>query len=437
MSTPAWSRALADLVGAPLQVLDAEGVRGWVTDGLQESEQLDFKAELYGNGDSQRRELAGDLAAFANHRGGLLILGVGENDHGAADSLPLVELTDAEQRRVHQIVAANVFPHLPIEVFSTALEDGGRGVMIIAVAPSPLRPHAVAVNDALRYPRRQGTVTRYLSESEVADLYRDRFAIQRDEVERVSAIRREAIAEIDQDGAVWVAVSAVPTGAGSLMVSDETIVNTQAWAQRFMGDDYVAGFLGQAAPLVRPGLRRLRVLTNYAHNSPPNYQYAELHTDGAAVAMHRLFTGRDAPSEGEPLPLLNMPLLWTAAKALNVVAAHALNVGAWGEVLVELTVFGPPRVLAWVSHGHFIERITGARVLEDDVVSKHTFSLSDLTAGTQPLLAATRLILMDVFNAFGSSEVQALTPNGALDTGYIGGAPELRAWAEQNNVAIE
>ena len=123
MSTPSWSRALADLVGAPLQALDAERVRGLVADGVRESEQLAFKAEPYGNGESRRRDLAGDLAAFANHRGGLVILGVAEDDHGAAVSTPLVELTDDEQRRIHQIVASNVFPHLPI----VRIQGVGRG----------------------------------------------------------------------------------------------------------------------------------------------------------------------------------------------------------------------------------------------------------------------------------------------------------------------
>jgi hypothetical protein len=63
--------------------------------------------------------------------------------------------------------------------------------------------------------------------------------------------------------------------------------------------------------------------------------------------------------------------------------------------------------------------------------------LSDLTAGLQPLLAATRLVLTDVFNAFGSPGVGALTPDGALAARYIGAARELHAWAERNHVAIE
>ena len=51
---------------------------------------------------------------------------------------------------------------------------GGHGFYLIAVPPSPTRPRAVHVNEALRYPKRNGATTRYLSEPEVAAAYRDR-----------------------------------------------------------------------------------------------------------------------------------------------------------------------------------------------------------------------------------------------------------------------
>src|SRR3712207_3632846 len=105
VSTPAWSRPLADLLGAPLHAIDAGRVNAWVVEGVREGEQIDFKRELYGNGDSARRELAGDPAAFANHRGGLLILGVDEDSQGAAAAVSTVPLSDAEEGRIHQIVA--------------------------------------------------------------------------------------------------------------------------------------------------------------------------------------------------------------------------------------------------------------------------------------------------------------------------------------------
>jgi hypothetical protein len=44
---------------------------------------LDFKAALYGRGDSERRALAGDAAALADTAGGVIVLGVAEDDqHG-------------------------------------------------------------------------------------------------------------------------------------------------------------------------------------------------------------------------------------------------------------------------------------------------------------------------------------------------------------------
>jgi hypothetical protein len=84
-------------------------------------------------------------------------------------------------------------------------------VVLIAVPRSPLAPHAVVVNDGLRYPRRNSATTRYLSEPEVADAYRARFAAPRRQADRASKIEADALSRLDTtEDHVWIAVSLVP-----------------------------------------------------------------------------------------------------------------------------------------------------------------------------------------------------------------------------------
>jgi predicted HTH transcriptional regulator len=49
---------------------------------------LEFKGELYGGNDRAKRDLAGDVAALANTAGGVLLLGVTEDDQARATELP-------------------------------------------------------------------------------------------------------------------------------------------------------------------------------------------------------------------------------------------------------------------------------------------------------------------------------------------------------------
>ncbi len=81
---------------------------------------------------------------------------------------------------------------------------------MIAVPRSPAAPHAVLVNEALRYPRRNGATTRYLSEPEVAAAYRERLAGARRQSTRISEVQREALERLNPEGLPWVVVTLVP-----------------------------------------------------------------------------------------------------------------------------------------------------------------------------------------------------------------------------------
>ncbi|MGH3908737.1 MAG: AlbA family DNA-binding domain-containing protein [Pseudonocardiaceae bacterium] len=100
------SRRLETLFGVTLGQLEEQHLAVLVTSGTQESFDLDFKVDHYGSSDSKRRELAGDVAAMANTAGGVVIIGVQEDDQARAISTPGVVVTDAEVARIRQVVAA-------------------------------------------------------------------------------------------------------------------------------------------------------------------------------------------------------------------------------------------------------------------------------------------------------------------------------------------
>jgi len=150
------SRRLESVFGAPVDVLTAAHIHALITASVQEAFDLDFKETLYGRGDSEKRALAGDVAALANTAGGVIVLGIREDDHACAEAAPGIELSDGEVGRIRQVVASLVAPMPVMDVFtvpdtsaSAATQAAGgaapsRGFIIIAVPRSPNAPHAVS-----------------------------------------------------------------------------------------------------------------------------------------------------------------------------------------------------------------------------------------------------------------------------------------------------
>jgi predicted HTH transcriptional regulator len=125
--------------------------------GVPEDADLDYKQQIYGSSDSDKRDLAGDVAALANTLGGLLLIGVQENETGNAAQLSPVLITGQENVRIRQIVATYVAPIPQFEIFHVpSANTPPNSYLLLVVAPSPYRPHAVRVNESLRYPVRDG-----------------------------------------------------------------------------------------------------------------------------------------------------------------------------------------------------------------------------------------------------------------------------------------
>jgi hypothetical protein len=148
------------------------------------------------------------------------------------------------------------------------------------VARSPLGPHAVLVNEGLRYPRRNGAVIRYLSEPEVATAYRQRFAEAHRQSDRAGEIERQILSRLTtQDNRCWVVVSLVPDLQGELLIDQATLRQVQLAAQPQAHGSADQPGMDQVAV----GRRCLLVGDAMDNSLAARWLAAELHSDGAGA----------------------------------------------------------------------------------------------------------------------------------------------------------
>jgi hypothetical protein len=322
---PAWSGRLRAIFGAPLGEVEYEHIEALIPAQVSEAADLDFKEALYGNSAGDKHELCKDVAAMRNHRGGVIVLGV-RDDNGVAVAVAGVAISDDEALRMRQIVAAGTAPHAEFEIRPVAGPTEGSGFYLLVADPSPYRPHAVVVNDGLRFPRRDGTTTRWLSEVEVADLYRDRFRGQADQLDRLARIGGEARDRVVPDGP-WLVAAAVPNHAGSLSISFPGRRAIEEWARtEHTSTDFVDGFFEPPAVVMAGvGVERYTLTTHFDQGQQANHAYAECHTDGAAAAARILYT----PTHSDDgVTVIDTSLVMTTAKCLRLIGRHARRAGA-------------------------------------------------------------------------------------------------------------
>ena len=433
MTGAAPASTLTDLLGVPIAAVTAQDIARLVTERITETDELDFKATLYGKDEAAKIELCKDIAGLCNHRGGAILLGVGEKD-AIANGCPEVELSDAEARRMRQIVAAGTAPYAAFDIQAVAGGEAGRGFYLLLAEPSPFRPHAVLVDGGLRYPRRDGTITRYLTEAEVADMYRDRFRGEKQQTERLTRIADEMLQMIDpSDDITWLVVSLVPNSPGDLSIGFDGLREIEEWARPVPGaNEILDAFFAEMSAIAGVGVERYTLTSPADERKLAKYPYAVCFTDGAASTAVRVRKGEGGPQMSQETVVLAAHLVLRAATSLRFAGRHAARAGVRGDAVVHARVFGPHSLLAF-NHSGLTEPYPHAYKVRE-ARSSLTLPISALTGAPQDAFAATRLMLADIFNAYGCPEVPQIAPDGTLRTLYFPKNYEVAQWAEQRDV---
>jgi hypothetical protein len=280
------SRRLEQIFGAPLEEVTREHLHGLATAGAAEAADLEFKSQLL-KGESGNKKLAILVAALANTVGGVVVFGVDENEQACVAGFPGVEVSDAVERQMQQAIASTVFPLPQYKLHRVAEEPGAdRGFYLLIVAADGSTPHGVLINEAYRYPRRNGASTISLSESEIAAAYRDRFRARDELTKRLFEVGGDAELGLSPD-TPWLVVSLVPDVVGNLQISRSVYDDFErAWRGKSVwpfGPNRDSIHFGQC----RVGPGKLRTDDGWQRAQQgvglAERGLMELHTDGAGV----------------------------------------------------------------------------------------------------------------------------------------------------------
>jgi hypothetical protein len=246
-------------LGTQLDGADAAAVLRLL--GLPETEDLDFKRELY----KDTADLCVDVAAMANSGGGVIVIGLDEQGTGVAAAATPVALSDSEELRMRQAVASTVAP-LPTW-YVVAVHDpaagSAMGFYLLAVAGTDQAPHALRKGPSLKYPARNGTSTRYLTEHEVADAYRNRFDGARARLDRLNAVHHEVQLRNPGSSYVpWLTVAVVPTGRARLSMSTAAVAAADRWLAAVIDEMPHGTNFNEMHRNVVAGLRCFEVIRN-------------------------------------------------------------------------------------------------------------------------------------------------------------------------------
>ena len=441
------SARLEALLGTRIEQAGHADLSALVSDRVPEAFDLDFKSEMYGPTDRDRRDAATDIAALANTAGGLLVLGIEEDEQARAAAAPGVAVTEADERRIRQIVGSQVVPMPVIDVLRVEdLKKPGHGLVLIAVPRSPLAPHAVVVNEGLRYPKRNGATIRYLSEPEVADAYRQRFALFRRQADRASEVEAEAIGRLaTTDEQAWIVVSLVPELAGELVLNQAALDIAR---NEMMGRQPLILPVGLSWQRVSIGPRRILADGNMDSSRRARYLSADLHYDGAGtfasfVLRNRELRGVPNPAEPVTRQINDEMVVNGILSGLRFLARHARDrTAAGGSALIRAQLYpvsGQQPLVLTYDRGPgrgFGDSLGDRAVTEAGPPAERVAPLDALAADGPDLTAAAYLLATDLFQQFGWAEAVQLTSDGQIRLPYWRAewGPQVTGWAAEAGI---
>lgn len=169
--------------------LTAEDLSALVTAKAPESVELEYKVELPGTADSDKKEYLADVSAFANTAGGVLLYGIETErdddgkDTGIAKDISGVVIPNENELRLRltSIVRDGLDPRLVPDIAMQVIDvEGAKQVLAIGVSRSVAGPHAVWFQKTGKFHRRSSAGKYQADTREIRRMFLERESWEED-----------------------------------------------------------------------------------------------------------------------------------------------------------------------------------------------------------------------------------------------------------------
>ncbi len=397
---------------------------------VPEDVDLDFKEKIGERGDALKN-VAGDVAGLANAYGGLLIVGV-TDEQSRAGAAPGIPLGAGYKESIENVLVTRLSPLPDFEVHVIPdPQQSTQGFLLISVVPNGMAPYAVRDGKSWGYARRVGTVTSWMSENDIAAAYRARFAgfaTTEDELARLAATQLAAFGPYREALAV---VCLVPDRPGQLPLNEATF---QAFSRQLSGTHPMIASGGPAF-----GQFSIRPRTFVAHAGSQRDKDARLgchlRDSGAGSFAASLvdITRQDTP--GVVALVADEDVTQAVLSTLRFLAEHARDrAGTAGTASVSATLTPPNgyHTLALADVGSSFRDRLGIRAVAPPITSIGIGDIDDMAAGRPGLISAAHRLIEGLAHHFGMPEPRQTTPDGQLQAhGWsTHRSADLTTWAD-------
>lgn len=140
------------MIPKTFDAIELRDVQTLIDNRISERRTLEFKRDLPGSSNDDRKEFLADITSFANAQGGDIIYGLAEDGGAAAHIHGLViNNHDGELRGIEDRILAGAEPRIPGIALKWLATDDSKQVLVIRVPASALAPHRVVIANSGRF----------------------------------------------------------------------------------------------------------------------------------------------------------------------------------------------------------------------------------------------------------------------------------------------